>query len=172
MTWAFSRRRSVLMGSTPASQPDTASWLQTLRADTAAGWRSSTGHCHYSRWRSSGRRKCRLNSALTISGMGGTEVWNRRSGEWPRPTSTWAFSRRRSVLMGSTHASRPDTASWLQTLRADTAAGWRSSTGHRHYLWWRPSGNMDPTYLALRLQREGSDGTSLDVTSPPTTLGR
>ena len=34
------------------------------------------------------RSKCRINSALTISGTGGTEGWNRRSGEWPRPTLT------------------------------------------------------------------------------------
>ena len=57
------------------------------------------------------RRKCQLNSALTISGTGGTEVWNRSSGEWPRPTLTWAFSRRRSVLTGFTPTFRPDTAS-------------------------------------------------------------
>ena len=36
------------------------------------------------------RRKCRLDSALTISVTGGAEGWNRRSGEWPRPTLTWA----------------------------------------------------------------------------------
>ena len=45
------------------------------------------------------RRKCQLDSALTISGTGGAEGWNRRSGECPRPTLTWAFSRRQSVLM-------------------------------------------------------------------------
>ena len=57
------------------------------------------------------RRKCRLNLALTISGTGETEGWNRRSREWPRPTLTWAFSRIRSVLTGSTPPSRPGTAS-------------------------------------------------------------
>ena len=57
------------------------------------------------------RRKCRLNLALTISGTGGTGGWNQRSGEWPRPKLTWAFSRRKSVLTESTPASHPDTAS-------------------------------------------------------------
>ena len=62
------------------------------------------------------RRKCRLDSELTISGTGGTEVCNQRSGECPRPIWTCAFSRRQSALRGSTPASRPDTASSLQTL--------------------------------------------------------
>ena len=57
------------------------------------------------------RRKWRFDSALTISGTEEAEVLNRRSGEWPGPTLTWAFSRRRSVQMGSTTASRPDTSS-------------------------------------------------------------
>ena len=57
------------------------------------------------------RRKCLFDLALTILGTERVEGWNRRSGEWPRPTLTWAFSRRRSVQMGSTPASRPDTAS-------------------------------------------------------------
>ena len=32
--------------------------------------------------------KCRLDSALTISGTGATEDCSRHSGEWPRPTWT------------------------------------------------------------------------------------
>ena len=91
------------------------------------------------------RKKCRLYSELTISGTGGTEVWNRHSGECPRPTWTWASSRRRSALMGSTPASRPDTASSLRTRRADTAAEWHYFTGRRHFSRWRPSGSNGPT---------------------------
>ena len=56
-------------------------------------------------------RKCRFISALTISGTGGMGDCNQRSGEWPRPTLTWAFYRRQSVLTESTPASRPGTAS-------------------------------------------------------------
>ena len=116
------------------------------------------------------RRKCRLDSALTISRTGGTEVWNRRSGECPRPTWTWESSRRRSALMGSTPASWSDTASSLQTLRAETAAEWHSFKGRRHYSRWRPSGSTDPTSSASRSRRERGGGKSSDATSPPTTL--
>ena len=94
------------------------------------------------------------------------------SKEWPRPTLTWAFSRRRSVPMGSTPASRPDTASSLQTLRADTVAEWHSSTGCLSYSRWRPSGSTDPMSSASRSRQERGGGTSLDVTSPPNTLRR
>ena len=99
------------------------------------------------------RKKCRLDLALTISGTGGKEVWNWHSGECPRPTWTWASSRRRSALMGSTTASRLDTASSLRTRRSDTAAEWPYSIYRLHFC-----GGGRPRVQAELHELQGRDG--------------
>ena len=81
-------------------------------------------------------RKCRLDSALTISGTGATKDLIRHSGEWPRPTRTWASSRKQGSQKESTPTSRRDIASSLRTRRANTTAEWPYSTGRHHFLWW------------------------------------
>ena len=91
------------------------------------------------------RRNLRLDSALTTSGMGGTEDWSRHNREYIRPTWTWASSRRKNAQTESTPVSRPDTASSLRTRQADTAAGWPYSTDRNHFLRWRPSESTGQT---------------------------
>ena len=87
-------------------------------------------------------RKFQLDSALTTSGTGGTEDWSRHSGECPRPTWTWASSRRQNTHKESTPVSWPDTASSLRMRQADTVAEWPYSTNHHHFLHWRPQDSM------------------------------
>ena len=90
-------------------------------------------------------RKCRLVSALTISGTVATEDWSWHSGEWPRPSWTWASSRKHSAQTESTPASRLGTASSLRMRGADTAAEWSYSTGRHHFLRWKPCASLART---------------------------
>ena len=114
-------------------------------------------------------RECRLDSALTISGTGATEDWSQNSGEWPRPKWTWESSRKPSAQTKSTPASPLGTASLLWKRRANTAVEWPCSNGRHRFLRWKPCASLAPTSSASSWRRERGGGTSLDVTSPPTT---
>ena len=114
-------------------------------------------------------RGCRLDSELTISGTGAKGDWIQHSKECPRPTWTWASSRKPSARMESKPASRLGTASSLRTRQSDTAAEWPCSTGRHHFLRWKPCASLAPTLSASSWRRERGGVTSLDVTSPPTT---
>ena len=107
---------------------------------------------------------CRLDFSLTTSGMGATGDWSRHCGGWPRPTWTWASSRRPSALTASAPAGWLGTASLLRMHRADTAAKWQFSTGLHRILCCRQYNSFVPTSLASIWRRGRSGGTSLDDT--------
>ena len=102
-------------------------------------------------------------------GMAETVDSSRRYGVCPKKTCTWASSGKPRSRADSTPTGRTVTALLLQMCQSNTVVKCRfSSRSHRGFQ-WRPSISLDPKSSASRWRRESGDGTSLDVTSNPTT---